>query len=131
MVADDDTGILEAVQFMLEDEGYEVITISDGKEVRDIKDDLPDVLLLDIWMSGMDGAVICQHLKSQVRTKDIPIILCSANKDTEKLARECGADDFIAKPFEMTDFLKKVKKHAMDNVSLMREAVSERPLRED
>lgn len=112
MIAEDDTGILEAMQMMLEDAGYEVMTVEDGKTVQDMKGELPDVLLLDIWMSGMDGTGICQRLKSQNRTKDIPIILCSANKDTQKLAKECGADDFLAKPFEMKDLLSKVKKYA-------------------
>jgi CheY-like chemotaxis protein len=111
MIADDDTGILEAMQMMLEDAGYEVMAIADGKTVQDMKDGLPDVLLLDIWMSGMDGTDICQHLKSQNRTKDIPIILCSANKDTQKLAKACGANDFLAKPFEMKDLLGKVKRY--------------------
>src|SRR5450755_1412291 len=112
MVAEDDIGILEAMQIMLEDAGYEVITTVDGQTVQDVTEDLPDVLLLDIWMSGMDGTEICQHLKSQPRTQHIPIILCSANKDTQKLAKECGADDFIMKPFEMMDFLNKVKKYS-------------------
>ena len=52
-----------------------------------MKDELPDVLLLDIWMSGMDGTGICRKVKSQNRTKTYPIILCSANKDTQKLAK--------------------------------------------
>jgi DNA-binding response OmpR family regulator len=111
MVADDDAGILEAMQIILEDAGYEVMATEDGQTVQDMKDDLPDALLLDIWMSGMDGTCICQHLKSQNRTKRIPIILCSANKDTQKLTKECGADDYIAKPFEMMDLLNKVKKY--------------------
>ena len=111
MIAEDDIGILEAMQIMLEDAGYEVTTTVDGQTVQDMTEDLPDVLLLDIWMSGMDGTEICQHLKSHPRTQHIPIILCSANKDTQKLAKECGADDFIMKPFEMMDFLNKVKKY--------------------
>lgn len=115
MIADDDTGILEAMQMMLEDAGYEVMATPDGKTVHDMQDgleELPDVLLLDIWMSGMDGTDICRHLKSQNRTKHIPIILCSANKDTRKLAKACGANDFLAKPFEMNDLLGKVKRYA-------------------
>ncbi|GCE21319.1 hypothetical protein KDK_51190 [Dictyobacter kobayashii] len=96
---------------ILEDAGYEVLTTRDGQTVQDMKEDLPDLLLLDIWMSGMDGAVICQYLKSQHSTKHIPIILCSANKDTQKLARSSGADDFIAKPFEMMDLVNKVEKY--------------------
>lgn len=111
LVAEDDIGILEAMQIILEDAGYEVTTTVDGQTVQDMIADLPDVLLLDIWLSGMDGTEICRHLKSQPRTHHIPIILCSANKDTQKLAKECGADDFIAKPFEMIDFLRKVRKY--------------------
>ena|ERR1700753_127038 len=111
LIADDDISILEAMQMILEDAEYEVMTTEDGQTVQDMYDDLPDVLLLDIWMSGMDGVVICRHLKSQDRTKNLPIILCSANKDTQKLALECGADDFLAKPFEMMDLLDKVEKY--------------------
>jgi CheY-like chemotaxis protein len=111
MVAEDDIGILEAMQIMLEDAGYEVTTTVNGQTVQNMTEDLPDVLLLDIWMSGLDGTEICQHLKNQPRTQHIPIILCSANKDTQKLAKECGADDFIMKPFEMGDFLRTVKKY--------------------
>ena len=110
MVADDDAGILDAMQIMLEDAGYEVEAIADGNLVQEMKGDVPDLLLLDIWMSGIDGSAICRHLKSQTRTKHIPIILCSANKDTQKLAQESGADDFLAKPFEMNDLLDKVEK---------------------
>jgi CheY-like chemotaxis protein len=110
LIADDDISILEAMQMILEDAEYEVTTTEDGQTVQDMHD-LPDVLLLDIWMSGMDGVDICRHLKSQDRTKHLPIILCSANKDTQKLAEECGADDFLAKPFEMMDLLDKVEKY--------------------
>ena len=111
LIAEDDTGILEAMQIMLEDAGYEVTTTVDGATVQDMKEDLPDLLLLDIWMSGMDGKDICKHLKSQALTKHIPIIMCSANKDTKHIAKESGADDFIAKPFEMNELLSKVKKY--------------------
>lgn len=111
LIADDDIGILEAMQIMLEDAGYEVTTTVDGKSVLDMKGDLPDVLLLDIWMSGIDGTNICKYLKSQKRTKHIPIIMCSANRETQKLTKECGAEDFLTKPFEMNDLLAKVNKY--------------------
>lgn len=112
LIAEDDRGILEALQIMLEDEGYEVKTTADGHMVQAMKEDLPDLLVLDIWLAGMDGTGICQYLKSQERTRNVPIIICSANKDTQRLARACGADDFLAKPFEMADLLAKVEKYA-------------------
>jgi CheY-like chemotaxis protein len=83
--------------------------------VQNIYGKLPDLLLLDIWMSGMDGKEICKHLKSQEVTKHIPIIMISANKDTQKIAFECGADDFIAKPFQMKNLLQKVAQYQDEN----------------
>ena len=111
MVADDDPSILDALTIMLEDAGYAVETTVDGLTVRDMNDKLPDVLLLDIWMSGMDGKAICKHLKSQELTKHIPIIMVSANKDTKQIALDCGADDFLEKPFQMEDLLAIVAKY--------------------
>ncbi len=111
LIAEDDTGILEAMQIMLEDAGYEVTTTVNGQAVQNMQEELPNLLLLDIWLSGMNGTDICQQLKSREHTRHIPIIMCSANKDTQKLAKAYGADDFIAKPFEMHELLSKVKKY--------------------
>jgi DNA-binding response OmpR family regulator len=111
MVADDDLAILDATMLMLELEGYEVITVTDGRKVLELKDDLPDLLLLDIWMSGVDGKEICSHLKQQELTKHIPIVMVSASHEVRKMAFQAGADDFLAKPFEMDDLLNKVKKN--------------------
>ena len=108
LIADDDAAILDALKMMLEETDYEVVTTADGQVVRDIKEPLPSIILLDIWMSGMDGTKICEYLKKHEATKHIHIILFSANKDTEKLAKECGADDFISKPFQMNDLLNKI-----------------------
>jgi DNA-binding response OmpR family regulator len=112
LIAEDDEGILEAMKIMLELEDYEVKTTVDGKAIHDMKEELPDLLLLDIWMSGMDGRDICKYLKSQEHTKHIPIILMSASKETEKTAREVGADDFLAKPFELDELVAMVEKYA-------------------
>ena len=55
LVADDDQGILDALTMMLEDAGYDVTTTPNGETVQKMKDNFPDLILLDIWMSGMDG----------------------------------------------------------------------------
>ena len=110
VVADDDPAIVDALQFMLEEEGYSVRTTVDGQTVSVMFEEEPDLLLLDIWMSGQDGRDICKFLKSRETTKDIPIIMISANKDTQEIAKEAGADGFITKPFEMNDLLDKVAK---------------------
>ncbi len=110
LIIEDDIGIREAMQIMLEDAGYEVETSVNAQIVQDVDMELFDVLLLDIWLSGVDGRDICRQLKNQERTKRLPIILCSANKNTMKIAYEAGADDFIAKPFEMSELITKIEK---------------------
>src|SRR4051812_9401424 len=109
MIADDDPSIVDAIELMLEFEGYQVTSTIDGSTVLDMKTELPDLLLLDIWMAGEDGRDICKKLKQEPITKHIPVIMVSANKDVEKLALESGANDFLAKPFQMNDLLGKIK----------------------
>ncbi|MGI8419327.1 MAG: response regulator [Candidatus Levyibacteriota bacterium] len=111
LVADDDTAILDVFTLMLEDAGYEVTSTVDGQTVQKVRNELPDLILLDIWMAGVDGQAICKQLKSLKKTKHIPIIMISANKDTREIAKKAGADDFVAKPFEMQDLLVKVEKY--------------------
>lgn len=108
MIADDDPGIIDAICIMLEFEGYEVSCTVNGATVKDMKDEYPDLLVLDIWMSGQDGREICRFLKKGEETKDIPILMISASKDIRQSALDSGADDFLAKPFEMNDLLGKV-----------------------
>lgn len=110
MIADDDPGIVDAVEMLLEFEGYEVSSTIDGSTVLDMKTELPDLLLLDIWMSGEDGRDICKKLKQIELTKNIPVIMVSASKDIKESALQAGADDFLAKPFEMNELLSKIKK---------------------
>lgn len=111
MIADDDPAILDATSMILEDEGYIVYTTTDGQTVNRIKKSSPDLLLLDIWMSGVDGRDICRSLKADSVTKNLPVIMVSANRDTEKIAKEAGAEDFLAKPFDIEDLLEKVEKY--------------------
>lgn len=110
MIADDDPGIVDAVEMLLEFEGYEVTSTVDGSTVLDMKAELPDLLLLDIWMSGEDGRDICKKLKATDSTKDIPVIMISASRDIRESAMAAGADDFLAKPFEMDELIKKIEK---------------------
>jgi len=108
MIADDDPGVLDALCLMLEYEGYDVLCTPNGADALNIQNNMPDLLLLDIWMSGVDGRDICKQLKKQPATKNLPIVLISASQDIERSALESGADDFLAKPFEMNELLKKV-----------------------
>jgi CheY-like chemotaxis protein len=111
LLADDDPGILDAVGLLLELEGYEVTSIPNGATLLTMDNDLPDLVLLDIWMSGVDGRDICRQLKQQPRTEKIPVVLFSASRDIEHSAISAGADGFLAKPFEISDLLSKIKEY--------------------
>lgn len=111
LVADDDPAILDAIKMMLEFCDYEVETTADGTVISSLKKTKPQLLLLDIWMSGTDGREICKKLKAKEETRDIPVILISASRDIEKSTKEAGANDFLAKPFEMNDLLNKIEKY--------------------
>ena len=111
LVADDDPGIGDMLHEMLSDAGYEAEIEVNGQAVQQMAEPLPDLLILDIRLSGTDGRTICEQLKSQPATHHIPIIILSAHKDTRQIAREAGADDFLAKPFAMGDLLALVAKY--------------------
>ncbi len=113
LVADDDPAILDVMRMMLEFEGYEVTTTPNGATILKMQTGLPDLLLLDIWMSGTDGRELCRQLKLNETTAKIPVVLVSASRDIEHSAREAGADDFIAKPFEMNELLQKIEKNIL------------------
>ena len=111
MVVDDDPAILDVLRMILEDEGYEVISATSEDEVLGWDSDWPEVILLDIWLSGGSGQTICRQLKDDPATSQIPVILVSANQDAERIARDSGADGFIRKPFDLDDILDMVRRH--------------------
>ena len=114
LVVDDDPDILDALQFMLEDAGYEVKTTEKGEYAENLHDTnsgLPDVIILDVLLSGKDGRLICQKLKSQEETQRIPIIMISAHPNAKQSVSAVGADDFMAKPFDMDELLATIAKY--------------------
>jgi CheY-like chemotaxis protein len=111
LVAEDDPVILDVLRLILEDGGYAVETVAGGETLRDFPNGPPDLLMLDIWLSGWDGREICRSLKARQETKDLPVVLCSASRDGARMAREAGADGFVAKPFDLDDLLATVARH--------------------
>jgi DNA-binding response OmpR family regulator len=109
MIADDDPGIVDAVEMMLCFEGYEVITTLTGDRVLAMVDNYPDLFLLDVWMSGHDGRDICKVLKQRQGSKHIPVIMISASPELKRSATEAGADDFLEKPFDIDHLLNKIE----------------------
>jgi len=110
LVVDDEPFNLEIMQEILEDE-YEVSYVKSGQECMDLVGKLmPDVILLDVNMPGMSGYEVCQQIKENPKTTNIPVTFVSA-LDTlaERLAGyEVGGDDYICKPFEASELLSKV-----------------------
>src|SRR6266498_5485492 len=104
LVIDDDEGILEAFELVLTSVGYEVETSTQNGDYLNQKlKNVPDLIILDVLLSGTNGKDVCKKLKSQEHTRHIPIIMVSAHPDARKTALESGADDFIPKPFDMNE----------------------------
>lgn len=112
LIIDDDRGILDALKAILEFEGHQVQTLDKFENFPQIDASTPpDLVLVDFLLSGKDGKKVIGILKKDKISKNIPIIMLSAHPDAHIAAKQAGADDFIAKPFDMDYFLKKIKKH--------------------
>jgi len=108
-IADDDADILQIIAMMLQTQGYEIDISNNANDIFNYaEEELPDLILLDIWMSGIDGREICARLKKGQLTKDIPVLFVSANSSIEEIAKKYKADGFIAKPFEMDYLLDRI-----------------------
>lgn len=112
LIVDDDADILDAISMVLKEEGYAVKTSLRADYLETLDGNLPDVILLDILLSGVDGRTVAEKLKSQEKTKNIPIIMISAYPNAAETVLQSGADDFLAKPFETNELLAKVKKYS-------------------
>ncbi len=109
LIIDDNIAIIDAISLFLDFEGYDVSTLSKGSDVFKVdKNNYPDLILLDMWLSGEDGRDICRRLKSEEATRHIPIIMMSASRGLEGSTIEAGADAFISKPFDMDVMLAKI-----------------------
>lgn len=112
VIIDDDEAILEVIKIILEDKGYDVKTVLQSTQAeKEILFSLPDIIFVDYWMTGLNGKHLITLLKKNPKTKDIPIIMISANHEVEQIAKEVQADGFLAKPFDIEDLIEIVKKY--------------------
>lgn len=110
LVVDDDQSILDAMEIVLSLQDYEVETTTRGEETfKRISSFSPDLILMDVYLSGMNGMEICSKIKEDNTTSHIPVIIFSANKSMKEVFKESGANDFIGKPFNMDELYDKVK----------------------
>jgi len=117
LVADDEPDIRNLIRMILGGKGYEVSLASNGAEaLQKAETELPDLILLDVVMPAKSGWEVCKTLKSQEKTKHIPVIIFSVlsqvlgNDVSKKHAEEYGCDGYLAKPFTPDGLLAEVKK---------------------
>ena len=114
LVVDDDQAIREVIMMILEIEGYHVLGLNNGRGVVDtVHQTRPDIVLLDVQLGDSDGRDICRELKGQPATQEIPVIIISANHGWSALhEKQCNADGFLAKPFDLTELVNQVRRFA-------------------
>ena len=112
LVVEDEPAIQELIAVNLEHAGHNVVRTRSAEEAEDvIRASLPDLLVLDWMLPGQSGASLARKLRGEARTRDLPIILLTARvHEQDKVAGlECGADDFVTKPFSPRELLARIK----------------------
>ena len=111
LVVDDDVEITIMLKIMLEHKGFYVITINRADQIPQILSNHKiDLIILDMLIAGVKGNEVCAQLKKDAATTHYPIMMMTALPDAEKICRENGANDFIAKPFEMNQMISKINR---------------------
>jgi two-component system alkaline phosphatase synthesis response regulator PhoP len=112
LVVEDEEDILKLVRYNLEKEGYRVTGAASGeKALREAKEALPDLVLLDLMLPGVDGLDVCKLLKNDPKTQNIPIMMLTAKGEESDIVTglELGADDYIVKPFSPRVLIARIK----------------------
>jgi two-component system, OmpR family, alkaline phosphatase synthesis response regulator PhoP len=126
LVIDDEKDLIELVRYNLEKEGFVVRSAQDGESgLSAAKKELPDLILVDLMLPGIDGLDVCRSLRSDSRTARIPVIMLTA-KSAESdriLGLELGADDYVTKPFSPRELLARIK-------AVLRRTLSPQPVSE-
>ncbi len=112
LVVDDEEDILELVRYNLLKNGYRVTCVSSGEQaIEKLKQETPQIILLDLMLPGMDGLDVCRNLRSNPATSSIPIIMITAKGEDADIVSglELGADDYLTKPFSPRVLLARIR----------------------
>jgi len=112
LVIDDEPDLVELVEFNLKKDGYEVIVAKNGQSGLEIaQKHVPDLIVLDLMMPGIDGLEVCRQLRGDPRTKQIPMIMLTAKSaEADRIVGlELGADDYVTKPFSPRELVARVR----------------------
>ena len=109
LIIDDDEDISAMLFLLLRSKNFDVEVVIKSEDIfYKVKTYQPDVILLDVFLTGYDGRVICKQLKFHPDYKHIPVIMVSGDDEVLQTAQQYGANDFIQKPFEAEDLLTKI-----------------------
>lgn len=110
-VVEDNPDIGSILEYFLTDEGFQVYLLPTATDFkRAIAQRLPDLFLMDVILPDGNGIELCHQLKAEGRSKHLPIIMMSANTDIAK-SPQCDAEDFVPKPFDLSNLLDRIKQH--------------------
>ena len=110
LLADDDPRVISVVSRYLALEGYEMSTVADGEAaVAKALAELPDLIILDIMMPGIDGIEACRRIRANAATAQTPVLMFSALSEEAEQARLAGADGMLPKPFNLPALAEAVK----------------------
>lgn len=110
LIVDDSDALLEAMKAILERYEYTVTILNNATTIfKDITKFQPDLLIIDIYLAGDDGREICKKIKENIETRQVGILVFSASPTVLEDYKNYGADDFIEKPFDTTELLKKIR----------------------
>ncbi|KAA0129002.1 response regulator [Chryseobacterium sp. SN22] len=117
LVLDDSPAIVDSIEMMMELEGLSVAKFYKGSDMLNALNSQPkpDVILMDMWLSGEDGRDICRTIRADENLCNIPVLIMSASRGLEQSALDAGANDFIAKPFDMGDMITRVRTYIKEN----------------
>lgn len=102
LVVDDEEDLLELVRYNLGKDGYDVTCVGSGEDaLKEVRRQVPDLIVLDLMLPAVDGLEVCRRLKADARTREVPIIMLTAKSEESDMIAglDRGADDYIAKPF--------------------------------
>src|SRR5258706_14589963 len=113
LVVEDDPQVARLIALVLQRHGRDCQIVADGQTaLARAKEQRPSLILADLTIKGMGGAQLCNALKADDGTRKIPYAILSGDRDIAQKARQCGADDFLGKPFEFPDLIRLVDKYA-------------------
>jgi len=113
LIVEDDPQVARLISLVLQRNGEKSEVVADGAaalaRARELR---PSIIFADLTIKGMGGQALCSALKSDTATREIPYIVLSGDRDIAEKARQCGADDYMGKPFEFDDLIQLVKRYA-------------------